>query len=72
VDPQQMRPALIDLDIPGRGTIMPRYGIRFDATRQNAQAPAVVEQLVGRDLHVVFPPGLAQAQTVWPADGASA
>ena len=72
VDPQRVRAALIDLDIPGRDTIMPWDGIRFDETRQNSQAGAVVEQLVGRDLRVVFPQGLAQAQTVWPAPGARA
>lgn len=72
VDAQRVRAALIDLDLPGRDTIMPWDGIRFDATRQNSQAAAVVEQVVGRNLRVVFPQGLAQAEAVWPVANARA
>jgi branched-chain amino acid transport system substrate-binding protein len=55
VDPQRTRAALLNLDIPGRETIMPWSGIRFDASRQNAAANGVVEQRVGQAFRVVFP-----------------
>jgi branched-chain amino acid transport system substrate-binding protein len=54
-DPERVRAALLNLDIPGRETIMPWSGIRFDASRQNAAANAVVEQRVGQTFRVVFP-----------------
>jgi branched-chain amino acid transport system substrate-binding protein len=54
-DPQRARAALLNLDIPGRETIMPWSGVRFDASRQNAAANGVVEQRVGQAFQVVFP-----------------
>jgi branched-chain amino acid transport system substrate-binding protein len=55
-DPQRVRAALLNLDIPGRETIMPWSGVRFDASsRQNVAANAVVEQRVGDAFRVVFP-----------------
>jgi branched-chain amino acid transport system substrate-binding protein len=66
VDPQRVRAALLNLDIPGRDTIMPWNGIRFDVTHQNADAAGVVEQAVQDTFRVVFPSELAQNQAVWP------
>jgi len=69
-DPQRIRVALLGLDVPGRDTIMPWDGIRFDETGQNALAAGLIEQpttnpstsasanLNGR-LRVVFPSELA-------------
>jgi branched-chain amino acid transport system substrate-binding protein len=54
-DPQRVRTALLNLDIPGRETIMPWSGVRFDAARQNVAANGVVEQRVGDAFQVVFP-----------------
>jgi branched-chain amino acid transport system substrate-binding protein len=59
-DPQRVRAALVNLDIPGRETIMPWSGVRFDASRQNVAANGVVEQRVGDALRVVFPSELEQ------------
>jgi branched-chain amino acid transport system substrate-binding protein len=62
VDPQQVRGALLGLDLPGRSTIMPWSGVQFDAaSHQNTRAAGTVEQLVEGDLRVVFPRELAQA-----------
>jgi branched-chain amino acid transport system substrate-binding protein len=66
IDPQRIRAALINLDLPGRSTIMPWSGVRFDATRQNAKAAGTVEQWVQGNLRVVFPSEIAQARAVWP------
>jgi branched-chain amino acid transport system substrate-binding protein len=61
VDPQRVRAALIGLDLPGRSTIMPWSGVRFDTSHQNARASGTVEQLVQGGFRVVFPRELAQA-----------
>jgi branched-chain amino acid transport system substrate-binding protein len=57
----RVRAALLALQIPGRDTIMPWDGIRFDETGQNTQAAAVVERLTQDGVQVVFPPELAAA-----------
>ncbi len=60
-EPQQIRAALLGLDLRGRDTIMPWRGIRFDQTGQNVLAAGVIEQLHQNTLRVVFPPELAAA-----------
>jgi branched-chain amino acid transport system substrate-binding protein len=54
-DPQRVRAALLNLDIPGRETIMPWSGVRFDASHQNVAANGVVVQRVQDTFRVVFP-----------------
>ena len=66
IEPDRVRTALLNLDIPGRDTIMPWNGVRFDATHQNIGATAVVEQVDSDALRVVFPDELAQEQAKWP------
>ena len=67
IEPDRVRTALLGLDIPGRDTIMPWSGVRFDATHQNTGAAGVVEQVDGADaLRVVFPDELAQEPAKWP------
>jgi branched-chain amino acid transport system substrate-binding protein len=61
-DPQKVRAALLNLDIPGRETIMPWSGVRFDNSRQNVAANGVVEQRVGQAFQVVFPNELQVAR----------
>jgi branched-chain amino acid transport system substrate-binding protein len=60
VEPARVRAALIGLDLPGRSTIMPWSGVRFDTSHQNARAAGTVEQLVQGGFRVVFPRELAQ------------
>jgi branched-chain amino acid transport system substrate-binding protein len=66
VEPDRVRAALLNLDIPGRDTIMPWDGVRFDATNQNAAAAGVVEQVDKDALRIVFPGELARAEPAWP------
>jgi branched-chain amino acid transport system substrate-binding protein len=63
-DPQRVRAALLNLDIPGRETIMPWSGIRFGASHQNVAANGVIEQRVAQAFRVVFPSELQQAKPV--------
>lgn len=67
VDPDQIRAALTALDIPGRDTIMPWDGIKFDDQHQNTGARAVVEQRLGGEWKVVYPKDVAAQEIVWPA-----
>jgi branched-chain amino acid transport system substrate-binding protein len=61
-DPQRVRAALLNLDIPGRDTIMPWSGVRFDASHQNVAANGVVVQRVQDTFRVVFPGELQPAE----------
>ena len=71
IDPDRVRTALLNLDIPGRDTIMPWNGVRFDTTHQNTGAAGVVEQVGANDvLRVVFPDELAQEPATWPLSDA--
>ncbi|MET0489000.1 MAG: ABC transporter substrate-binding protein, partial [Acidimicrobiales bacterium] len=73
IDPQRLRAALLNLDIPARETIMPWSGVRFDpASRQNVAANGVIEQRVKQAFQVVFPGELQQAEPKWPRPSAGA
>jgi branched-chain amino acid transport system substrate-binding protein len=70
VEPDKVRAALIALDIPGRDTIMPWDGIKFDDQHQNTGARAVVEQRLDGQWKVVFPKDIRAQEIVWPASDA--
>jgi branched-chain amino acid transport system substrate-binding protein len=63
LDAQAVRTALLGLNVPGRDTIMPWGGIRFDQTGQNVQAAALVERITPNAARVVFPQELAGDNT---------
>jgi branched-chain amino acid transport system substrate-binding protein len=67
-DPQRVRAALLNLDVPGRELIMPWSGVRFDTAHQNAAAAGVVEQRINSQFRVVFPDELQKdaGTAVWP------
>ena len=70
-DAERVRAALLNVDIPGRSTIMPWNGVRFDpTTHQNTRATGVVEQFLQGSFRVVFPRELGQTQAVWPITSA--
>jgi branched-chain amino acid transport system substrate-binding protein len=67
LDPQRIRTALLGLDVPGRNTIMPWNGVRFDATtHQNTRATGIVEQFLQGSFRVIFPRELGLTRVVWP------
>jgi branched-chain amino acid transport system substrate-binding protein len=70
VEPDRLRAALLNLDIPGRDTIMPWNGVRFDGTHQNVGASGVVEQVDQSAFRIVFPAELAQQEAEWPLEEA--
>jgi branched-chain amino acid transport system substrate-binding protein len=55
LDNQQVRSALLSLDVPGEQTIMPWSGIQFDETHQNTLAQALIEQYHDRRFTIVYP-----------------
>jgi branched-chain amino acid transport system substrate-binding protein len=67
-DPQRVRAALLNMDVPGRELIMPWSGIRFDTAHQNAAAAGVVEQRINGQFRVVFPDELQKdaGTAKWP------
>ena len=66
VERDRVRAALLNLDIPGRDTIMPWTGVRFDGNHQNVGASGVVEQVGQGTFRIVFPAELAQEKAKWP------
>ncbi|WP_307718006.1 hypothetical protein [Streptomyces sp. V4I23] len=52
-----IRSALINTDIPGRGTIMPWDGVKFDDDHQNIGARVVAEQVQDSHYRLVYSPG---------------
>ena len=69
-DPQRIRAALLNMDVPGQELIMPWSGVRFDTAHQNAAAAGVVEQRLSGQFRVVFPDELQkddkEPAAVWP------
>jgi branched-chain amino acid transport system substrate-binding protein len=69
---KRIRSELLSLNIPGKDTIMPWAGIRFDETHQNSGATTVVEQFLDKSFQVVFPLDAAATDLAYPAPGAVA
>jgi branched-chain amino acid transport system substrate-binding protein len=70
-EPDNLRSALLGINIPGRDTIVPWDGIRFDETNQNSGANGIVEQIVERGdtlvNQVVYPIDVAKGgRLIWP------
>lgn len=70
-EPQRIRSALLNLNVPGEQTVMPWAGIQFDETHQNVLAETLVEQFVGQEFQVVFPADATKRRLVYPAAGAT-
>ncbi|MGW0778888.1 ABC transporter substrate-binding protein [Streptomyces sp. NPDC002835] len=64
--PVDIRSALVNTDIPGRDTIMPWDGVKFDDNHQNTGARGIVEQVQGARYRLVYPFDVAQAPLNWP------
>jgi branched-chain amino acid transport system substrate-binding protein len=69
LDNQQVRSALLSLNIPGEQTIMPWAGIQFDETHQNTLTSALIEQYHNKAFAIVYPDDSAArgAKAVFPA-----
>lgn len=70
IDPEALRKAALDTDIPDGGTIQ-GYGVKFHApghsmSGQNERSYPVITQYVGGDAKVVWPAKLRTAEPVFP------
>ncbi|WP_039934057.1 ABC transporter substrate-binding protein [Streptomyces viridochromogenes] len=66
LSPADIRSALVNLDVPGRDTIMPWDGVKFDDNHQNIGARGVVEQIQKGGYRLVYPFDVARARLRWP------
>jgi branched-chain amino acid transport system substrate-binding protein len=72
LDNQQVRSALLSLNIPGDQTIMPWAGIQFDETHQNTLAQPLIEQYHDNAFRIVYPSdAAARGTTLYLAPNAS-
>lgn len=60
-----LRKALFETDIPGKETIMPWEGIKFDKTGQNIKGNPVILQRQKGEWKTIFPFDVASAPAVW-------
>jgi branched-chain amino acid transport system substrate-binding protein len=67
--PADIRSALVSTDVPGRDTIMPWDGVKFDDNHQNIGARGIVEQVHAGRYRLVYPFDVAQARLEWPMRG---
>ncbi len=65
-DPEAIRKALTQTDIPGNQLIMPWAGVHFDAQGQNKDAIGLIVQIQQSKFRIVWPPNLASAEVIWP------
>lgn len=65
-DPDAVRQALVETDIPGDLLPLPWQGVRFDETGQNYLGRVVVIQWQNEQQKVVWPEEFAEAELVFP------
>lgn len=65
-DPEKIRAALAETNLPPNQLIMPWEGVRFDATGQNVLTRGIFIQTQGGAPATVWPTDFAQAKLVWP------
>jgi branched-chain amino acid transport system substrate-binding protein len=64
--PEAIRKALSETNIPGSKLIMPWKGIKFDATGQNTEGSGIIVQFIDGKKVTVWPFALAAKDIVWP------
>ena len=65
-DPDAIRKALSETNIPGNKLIMPWKGVKFDAKGQNTLGQGILVQIIGGKYVTVWPFDLAAHDIVWP------
>jgi branched-chain amino acid transport system substrate-binding protein len=65
-DPNAIRDALRETDIPADQIIMPWQGVRFDESGQNVLGTGIIVQAFEGQYHTVWPFDLATRDLVWP------
>ncbi len=65
-DPEAIRRALAETNLPGSKLIMPWKGVKFDATGQNQLGAGILVQIIDGSYVTVWPFELATHEVVWP------
>jgi len=65
-EPEAIRKALADTNIPPQALIMPWTGVKFDESGQNVGGRGILVQIVEGKYHTVWPFNLATRDVVWP------
>jgi branched-chain amino acid transport system substrate-binding protein len=65
-NPEAIRKALAETNIPGNKLIMPWKGIKFDQSGQNTLGSGIVVQVIGGKYYTVWPFDRASHDVVWP------
>jgi branched-chain amino acid transport system substrate-binding protein len=69
IDPEAVRKALSETNIPGSQLIMPWAGIKFDAAGQNVLGSGIIVQVQDGKYCTVWPFSLASKEIIWPMPG---
>lgn len=65
-EPEAIRKALSETNIPGNKLIMPWKGVKFDATGQNTLGQGILVQVIDGKYNTVWPFSMASREVVWP------
>ena len=66
-DPEAIREALLETNIPGDKLIMPWDGVKFDQeTHQNTLGKGIICQIIDQEYYTVWPLNLATKEFIWP------
>ena len=65
-DPEKIRQALVELDIPAESLIVPYRGIKFGPDGQNAKVRGIMMQVQNGKYCTVYPYELAACDLVYP------
>lgn len=65
-EPEALRKALVDTNLPGSKLIMPWKGVKFDEHGQNIYGAGILLQIIDGKYHTVWPFELATREVVWP------
>jgi len=64
--PDAIRTALQQTDIPGERTLMPWTRIKFDATGQNTFGAGIIEQILDQKYETIWPFAVSVKEPIWP------
>jgi len=65
-EPEAIRQALTETNIPANKLIMPWKGVKFDENGQNTLGQGILVQIVNGQYHTVWPFDIATTDVVWP------
>jgi branched-chain amino acid transport system substrate-binding protein len=65
-EPEAIRKALAETNLPGSKLIMPWKGVKFDASGQNTLGQGILVQIVDGKYNTVWPFDMASREVIWP------